>query len=192
MDDIEGKILHLDIGQPYILKTEEYLYNIDYGSTMGHVKIPLEEIKEEYVEWLAENGLEIKLAEAFFCAPGATIPVHSDETEPGDSCKMNWAYSKGEILIDWYSVKDGINLEYRNNTIGGYYLTCDPENYQLSASSLISQPSLVQISDLHGVNNTTEHPWYCLCIVLREKNSKNHRIGFQHAAKILKKYAKNR
>ncbi|MEN6290972.1 MAG: hypothetical protein ABFD07_03005, partial [Methanobacterium sp.] len=171
---------------------KEYLYNIDYGSSMGHIKVPLEEIKEDYINWLDKNGLEIKLAEAFYCAPGASIPVHSDETDPSESCKMNWAYSEGNTPIDWYSVTPGIELEYRNNSIGGYYLTCDPENYHLAASSLIGQPSLVQISELHGVNNTTEYPWYCLCIVLKEKNSSNHRIGFKHASEILKKYAKNR
>jgi len=191
MGGITNRIVDLDIGYDYVLKSKNYLERINYNidaAGMGHVRIPISTIKDDFIHWLGLLGLEIKLAECFYCAPNGSIPVHSDETNPPGCCKLNWAYCESSVTIDWYDYSKDIKLEYKDNSVGGYYLTCDPEHYQLSSSAIVGKPSLVQVSDLHAVTNNTGSPWYCFCLVLKKKNQENHRINWNEATEIFKSY----
>jgi len=192
MDKLEGRILHLNINWNHVLIDFSRLFKFDYvynTTGMAHARVPLSEINPNFISWLLNLGLEIKLAESFYCAPGGTIPVHSDEVDPPGCCKLNWAYCDETVMLDWYDSSPDVSLEYRDNSIGGYYLTCDPENYSISSSSIIRTPSIVQVSDLHGVTNDTNSPWYCFCLVLRRHNSTAHRISWNDAVDIFKEYS---
>jgi hypothetical protein len=178
--------IDLDIGFPDILKDPDYFKTLTVDKNgIAHLKLDQSLLVPEYLTWLDSLGLEIKLAELFYCGPGAEIFVHSDEIETPNCCKMNWAYCDSEVTMDWYAVDPGTKIEQHNNTIGGYYLSCDPQHYSLYKSAAIGRPSLVNVSNLHGVKNTSNNPWWCVTIVLRKKNADEHRISWNELLEIV-------
>jgi hypothetical protein len=180
-------IIDLDIGHPWILKDQYYFDRLEIDkNNIGHFNLQLSDIATEFIEWLETIDLEIKLAEIFYCGPGASIPVHSDDIDPPGCCKLDWAYGDPIVTLDWYSTD--AKLEYYNNSIGGYYLTCDPSLYKLTKSATIKTPSLVNVGMLHGVTNTSNIPWWCVTLVLRKKNSFEHRINWDELSQLMRPY----
>lgn len=187
---METKI-DLDIGFADILRNTEYFKTLSVDPEgIAHFKLDNDVLNPGYLEWLDSLGLEIKLAELFYCGAGAEIFVHSDEINTPDCCKMNWAYCDSSVPMDWYTVAPGTEIEQRNNTIGGYYLSCDPQHYSLYKSEMIAQPSLVNVSALHGVKNTSTEPWWCVTVVLKKKASHEHRISWTDLLEIVTPWIK--
>lgn len=187
---METKI-DLDIEFPNILRDPEYFKTLIVEETgIAHFKLSNSVLLPEYLTWIDSLGLEIKLAELFYCGAGAEIFVHSDEIKTPNCCKMNWAYCDSEVAMDWYAIAPGAEIEQRDNTIGGYYLSCDPEKYSLYKSEVLGRPSLVNVSDLHGVKNTSKDPWWCVTVVLRKKNSDEHRISWNELLEIVRPWIK--
>jgi hypothetical protein len=187
---METKI-DLDIGFPNILRNPNYFETLVVDTAeIKHFKLDNSVLIPEYLDWLDSLGLEIKIAELFYCGAGAEIFVHSDEIKTPNCCKMNWVYCKSQVPMDWYLLNTEAEIKQRNNTIGGYYLSCDPHHYSLYKSELIASPSLVNVSDLHGVKNTSADPWWCVAVVLKKKNSQNHRINWKDLVEIIKPWIK--
>jgi len=186
---MDSNIINLRLDFPYVLKDQDYFSRLKIPNTgMGHFNLDSSEIIDSYLSWLNSNNLEIKLAEIFYCAPHSEIPVHSDEFKDVQCCKMNWAYCDTEVPMNWYKLEENTKLDYKYTTIGSYYLTCDLEHYILEQSAVIKNPSLVQVTKLHGVVNNTNDHWWCVSIVLKNKNSTEHRISWSQAIDILKEY----
>jgi hypothetical protein len=180
-----GRIIDLNIGHDWILKDPNHFNKLTCPvDGMGHFSLTNDDLNTEFLSWLDTLGLEPKMSEMFYCGPGSSIPVHSDDTDPPGCCKLDWAY--GGVVMDWYTTD--AKLEYYNNTIGGYYLTCDSSLMKLNESAKLATPSLVNIGDLHGVTNHTDTPWWIVCVVLRKKNSEEHRINWDELSSLLKPY----
>jgi hypothetical protein len=181
----------LDIGFPNILRNPKYFKTlIVEENSIAHFKLANSVLIPEYLTWLDSLNLEIKLAELFYCGAGAEIFVHSDEIKTPNCCKMNWAYCDSDVAMDWYTVTPGVELEHQDNDIGGYCLRCDPQHYSLYKSAVIGTPSLVNVGDLHGVKNTSNDPWWCVSVVLRKKDSYEHRIGWNELIEIVTPWIK--
>jgi|AntDeeMinimDraft_6_1070357.scaffolds.fasta_scaffold06709_2 hypothetical protein len=135
-------------------------------------------VNPELVTWLSNLGLEIKLAEMFYCMPGSKVPDHFDDIEPEGCCKLIWTYGSNSVPLLWYGVYDQDNVVRKNNSIGGYYLTCDPDNYYFAESTIIKNPSLIRVDKLHGVTNNSNEPWCAVTLVLKETNSNEHRVNW--------------
>lgn len=187
---METKI-DLDINIPDILKDLDFSrFNVE-GKPLGHFKLSNEDLNLRYIEWLNSLDLDIKLAELFYCAPHSDIFIHSDIIDPpAICCKMIWVYSQADVPMDWYELTDGAELELHNNTIGGHYYTAPLEKYEFYKSELIGKPSMVNVSDLHGVVNTTDSEWWCVSIVLRRKTSDQHRIHWADLYEKIKPWIK--
>lgn len=180
----------LDIGLSWILKDPNYFSKLSTdGKDYAHFKISEDELVDELHRWINELGLKIKLAELFHCSPGKSIFVHSDILEPPHiCCKLNWVY--GVDGMDWYQLKPGIELEYHNNTIGGHYWATDPKNYELYINRKVNRPSLVNVSDLHGIRNNSNESWWCLSLVLKKQDSDEHRIHWNELYEKVKPWIK--
>ena len=187
---METKI-DLDIGITDILQNLDFSRFDIQGKTLGHFKLSNEDLDPNYIDWLDSLNLDIKLAELFYCAPHSDIFIHSDIIDPpAICCKMNWVYSRADVPMDWYQLIDGAELELHNNTIGGHYYTAPPEKYKFYKSELIGLPSMVNVSDLHGVANPTDSDWWCVSIVLRQKDSHKHRIHWDELYEKVKPWIK--
>jgi hypothetical protein len=181
-----GYIFDLDLDIP-ILKNKNHINDLEVsGLKIGHFKLSNEQISNEYLEWILNLNLVIDWAEIFYCAPGERIFIHSDDVFPEGCCKMNWVFGKENIPINWY--KTNSVLEYRETTIGGYYYTCDEADMYFDFSAYINNPSIIRVDRLHGVENNTEHAWWCVAIVLKEINGITHRITWDQAPSIFKDY----
>jgi hypothetical protein len=142
-------------------------------------EIDKDAVNPELITWLNSLGLEIKLAEMFYCMPGSKVPDHFDDIEPEGCCKLIWTYGSSSVPLVWYSVYDQDKVVYENNSIGGYYLTCESDNYQFAESSIIKNPSLIRVDKLHGVENNTDEPWCAVTLVLKETDRNEHRANWK-------------
>jgi hypothetical protein len=165
------------------IKISDILQNLDFsrfdiqGKTVGHFRLTNEDLNPKYIEWLDSLDLGIGFAELFYCAPHSNIFVHSDIIDPPETCcKMNWVYCEEDVPMNWYQLIEGAELEFHDNTIGGHYYTAPPEKYEFYKSELVRKPSIVNVSDLHGLINTSNSDWWCVGIVPGPKETPMNRI----------------
>lgn len=170
---------------PEVVETKEVLKVDCAPGKFVQKEIDLLDVNPELLTWLTERGLEIKLAEMFYCAPGSVVPDHYDDIEPEGCCKLIWTYGDEDIPLTWYTVKDHARPVYKNNSIGGYYLTCNKEDYAVDRKVMIKNPSLIRVDKLHGVSNITETDWCAVTLVLRKTGSSEHRAGWNELIEIL-------
>jgi len=142
-------------------------------------------LNPELIDWLQYNGLEIKLAEMFYCDIGSKVPDHFDDVEPIGCCKIIWTYGSENVPITFYKVDDQAEKIYKNNSIGGYYLTCDEEDYSFAESVIVKNPSLIRVDKLHGVENNTYSPWCAVTLVLRKIDGDSHRASWKELVEVL-------
>jgi hypothetical protein len=183
--------IDLDIGQDYILNDKDYFDNLDISDLpAAHFYLPTEEITDEFKNWVDQQGLFIRYSEIFYSAPRSGIHLHSDEVDPPNCCKINWIYDQGETWMNWYIPKAGVELTKHDNSIGGLYWDCDRDQCDLMFSARVGRPSLLNVSVLHDIKNPTDHPRWCISIVLQEKSA-DKRLEFHRALEIFKPYFKN-
>jgi hypothetical protein len=183
--------IDLDIGQDYILNNKNYFDNLDVsGVPAAHFFLPLEEITDEFKTWVDGLGLRIRYSEIFYSSPNGGIFMHSDEIDPADCCKINWIYDQGDTWMNWYMPHPGIELTKQNNTIGGLYWDCPPEDCELVHRAQVGKPSLLNVSVLHNIENPTENPRWCISIVLQEKTA-DKRLQWHRATELFRSYFKN-
>lgn len=186
---MELPLRHLDIGFDWILKDKGHFKKLkapDQG--FGHYTLEIDDIDQDFISWLNDNDLDIKMAEIFWIPPGETVPVHSDEIDTPGACKLNWGYSDQGVFMDWYEKYQGAVIKKEWNTIGGYYLTCDEEYLDLVWTKALRKPSLVNIGEMHGAVNHSDEDWWIVCTVLKGLGSDQHRLEWDKILEILGKY----
>jgi len=72
----------------------------EYG-TAPHARIPLEDLSEVFVAFLAQRNLQVHLAEMFYNPPFRTSRIHIDALG-GDYSKINFVYGGAKSLMCWY------------------------------------------------------------------------------------------
>ena len=181
----------LDIGQDYILKDLNYFDKLDVkDKPAAQFYLPVTDLSDDFLNWVDANDLEIRYSEIFYSAPHSGIFLHSDEIDPPNCSKINWIYDQGETWMNWYLPKPGTELIKQDNPIGGLYWNCAREDCDLVYSARVGKPSLVNVSVLHDVKNPTDHPRWCVSIVLKEKSASK-RLDWTRSLEIFGPYFKN-
>lgn len=179
--------LDVDIGIEWILKTPDYfnLLNIGDKSNHRHFYLPITDVSDKFLVWCTSINCEIWYSEIFYNPPYKNLFIHSDSLKPSDSCKLNWVYDQDQTYMRWHKVKNGAELKFRKNNIGGEYFSCDSDDdYVLQHQHRISTPTLINASEPHDVINPTGSPRWCVSVVLRE-NGTDWRIGYSRLREIL-------
>ena len=183
--------IDLDLGIEYILKDKNYFDHLDVDELpAAHFYLPVEDLVDEFIEWVDRHNLKIRYSEIFYSAPDSGIFLHCDEVDPADSCKINWIYDQGETYMNWYMPHPGIELTKQDNSIGGLYWDCDRDQCELVHSARVGKPSLINVSVLHDIKNPTKHPRWAVSIVLQEKTEAK-RLTWHTAIKLFEPYFKN-
>jgi hypothetical protein len=183
--------IDLDIGIEYILKDKNYFDNLNIDDLpAAHFQLPVEELVDEFLQWVEDHDLKIRYSEIFYSAPHSGIFLHCDEIDPADSCKINWIYDQGETQMNWYMPHPGVELVKQNNSIGGLYWDCDRNDCDLIYSARVGRPSLLNVGMLHDIKNPTDYPRWCVSIVLQEQLA-DKRLTWHDAVKLFKPYYKH-
>lgn len=125
-------------------------------------------INRALLDLLASHNVYLHHAESFFRDPFHTQPIHID-TAPGDYAKLNYVYSTGSSVMNWYCVKPNVKINTKITTIGTKYVGLDLSEVQLIESHAIGFPSLVQVGIPHNVVNGSAER-LCVSLVLADKS----------------------
>lgn len=181
----------LDIGLDWIITDQDYFKNLNQDpDKLGHYYLPPEQLRKEFMDWIDSINCHIWYSEIFHVPHNSDLFIHSDSLTPLDSCKINWVYDQGETYMRWYSIPEGEELVHRKNTIGGdYYSLEDESGYKMEYQHRIAKPTLINAGAPHDVSNPTDHPRWCVSIVLRE-NGEDWRVSYKRFREILAPWIK--
>lgn len=119
--------------------------------------LPTNEIPKEFSDWFNKTfpGVEIATWEIFYTPAGHTMPIHSDGYQPFvDFVKINYVYNSPDSTMNWHGVPEGTVIESGLNEHHRPYTVVDPKICKLEHSAHIGTPSLVNVGQLHSVDNT--------------------------------------
>ena len=180
--------VNLDIGFNWILKDSNHFNKLDIKDKFAaHWRLQKTDLLDEFILWLESHKLNLFWAEIFYTSPGGNIFLHADEIQPKNSSKLNWVYDRGDTSMNWYIPKPGVTLKRQDNTIGGTYYDCKPEECDLAFTASVNRPSLVNAGIPHNVYNNSKYPRWCVSIPLQGKNS-DLRLAWGDAIKLFGKY----
>ena len=171
-------------------------YNMEHNaSNHGHYRFPLNEIPGNFNNWFHETfkNIFIKDWEIFYTPPGSILPIHSDGYQPFvDFIKLNYVFDGSRSTMDWYQLKNEQQLESDVNDLKTPYTFVDIDKVNLIYQAEISTPSLVNVGQLHGIDNkqNTNGRW-CICLIPNYRDSGNRetpRVLFNEALEIFKGY----
>jgi len=182
---------HMNMGMDWILKDPDFLKNLEISvkdKFACHWKLQLEDLSEEYLQWLDKHNLTISFSELFYCSPGGNIFLHIDEISPPDGCKMNWVYDQDETWMRFFKLRDGKEIKKHDNSIGGIYYTANEGDYDLADQVRVGKPTLVNAYHLHDVINPSNLPRWCVSIVPQFKNKPESRLMWDEAMTLFAPY----
>jgi hypothetical protein len=142
-----------------------------YGFKQIKIDESLLDIK--LIEFLAQRGIKVHHAEAFYTLPGNKIPIHIDTEVIGNQCKLNFVYGDPGSKMQWWRLKDeNMPLKYRLTPIGTKYLMFSPKDCEMVWEAEVGNPSMVNAGQPHSVNNCTSSPRKTLSLMLYNINKK--------------------
>lgn len=154
-----------------------------YG-TNGHVRIPLEDLSTELVDFFSKLGMEIMLAELFYNPPRRISRIHVDALG-GDYSKVNFVYGGNKSLMFWYAPNPGVVKEAIDYTsINTRSVDYDTSEVTQVHRQSVKFPSIVQVGIPHNIVNAAE-PRYCLSIV---PTLNGRRLTMQETIEIFNQY----
>lgn len=139
--------------------------------------------------WLRTQHLSLRHAEVFYTLPGKSLPIHIDDDQFDDHCKLNFVYGGDGSLMQWWRQKDpAAPLQHKKTAIGTTYVVFDPNDCDLIWTAQVGCPSLVNAGQPHSVLNCTAEPRVTLSLVL--ESAKGHLVPWDQAAEMLGKFSK--
>ena len=142
---------------------------------------------QEFGNMLKSLGIYVSFIETFFSEPNLVQGIHTDD-DGGDYVKLNWVYCRGKSKMNWYRIRDNINLNIedirRLTQAGTPYLIYKLDQVENVASDSLTFPSLVQVGCPHNVVNEDDYR-LCLSVHLNNIYTKK-RLTMQEAYERLK------
>jgi hypothetical protein len=142
-------------------------------------------LNEKMFKFFDSLDLEISFVETFFKRAYNKNKIHIDGTG-NDYTKLNWVFGGGQSKMNWYAPLDNTLRPLFKNAIDTSYVAYTPEQVTEIESSIIQNPTLVQVGVPHNVVNITEDR-LCISILYRNKINKN-RISMSESVQTFKKY----
>lgn len=170
-----------------------YKYGLKFDANERQFYVfPVSEIPAEFSDWFHTTFPDIKIGtwEIFYTPAKQSMPIHSDGYQPFiDFVKINYVYGSPDSTMDWFSVPEGTQIERGLNEHNRAYSVPDPAICKKEFSAPIKTPSLVNVGQLHGVDNTnsTSGRW-CFCLVPLNPSKTPSRLEFIDSLEIFKEY----
>jgi hypothetical protein len=172
----------LDIGHPWVLKDVDYFKNLTYKPEKdNHFQVDLDDLTDDFKNWAVGIGYPVIFAELFYRPPRHTCEIHADVVaEASNAAKLNWVYHTDPDLnivnpkdekstMIWYESTTQFNRKNYANPLGQTYTIPKDESLCRPVySHEIKTPSLVNVSKLHNIVNSTNYQRWCLSIVFSD------------------------
>jgi hypothetical protein len=166
-----------------------HMLELDQSATKNKI-LPLSmvDINQEWLDWLADQGMFFKYARIFLAKPGARYNLHVDipTEQPNRIAKINYIFGGANSYMQWFALKPG-RFPYRyvdshGDPVRGYMeIDCDMVHQEP-----ISSPSLIDGGTIHTLVNPS-HARCCFSIALSDKNT-GRWIEFPEAAERLQEF----
>jgi hypothetical protein len=182
---------HMNIGMDWVLKDPEFLNKLEptvKDKFTGHWQLELEDISDQYLQWLDQHNLTIRFSELFYCFPGGNIFLHIDDIYMPDGCKMNWVYDHDETWMRFFKLKEGRELKEYSSTIGSMYYTANEGDYEYADQVRVGKPTLVNAYHLHDIINPSKFPRWCVSVVPQFKDKLESRLMWDEAMILFADY----
>jgi hypothetical protein len=161
----------------------------DYKKYKGtyHTSLTTDVFESKFVNLVDSLNLKITWIELFYRGPSdlTGFDVHTDSMG-GDYVKLNWIFGGNNSIMQWYTVKEGLEKEPSKTALGSKYLSFDISEVDLAHRQSVRFPSIIQAGSPHNVYNPTEDR-FCLSIMLRDKTT-NNRLTMAEAVELFKNY----
>jgi hypothetical protein len=149
------------------------------------------QLSSQLNQFFLDHGQKITWCEVFYKEPNIVSKIHTDCGQIGDFSKINWVFGGEDSEMHWYTVKDTIHVETRNQDpvrypLGFYTILYQLEDVNLEYSENIRGPVLIQVGTPHNITTGNQERW-CLSIVFHDPNL-NRRPTMLEAKEIFKQY----
>ena len=147
----------------------------------------MEDINQEFTDFLSDIGLEIFYPRYFHSGPTHTYNLHVDvSTVPGNRfARLNWIFGGAGSEMVWYK-PEGSSISFRTNSHGERIKIFDPAKCKELCRQHLKGPNLVNVGIVHTLVGGTEQR-HCYSFFLKNKiNSK--RVEWDEAAFMFMPY----
>lgn len=155
----------------------------------GHHRLyPLDRLEKEFADWFIQHGVRIGHGEQFELSPTGVRKhiIHTDDFGDADIVKLNYVYCDTPHSMNWFELKDGVELTKAFSPAGTPYGACEPEDCKLVHSAQVGQPSLVNVMKLHDVSNVSSTR-ICYSFVLIHSHKRD-KLTWDEAYEVFKDF----
>jgi hypothetical protein len=152
-----------------------------------HTSLTLDVFESEFIDVMDKLNLKISWIELFYRGPSnlEDFDIHTDSLG-GDYIKINWNFGGKGSIMQWYTIKDGLEKEPSKTAIGSLYMSYLPQEVEIVHRQPVKFPSIIQAGSPHNVYNPEEDR-FCLSIMLRDKTT-NNRLTMGEACQLFNNF----
>lgn len=188
-----GPLLNTELNPLEFLKNKSDQYKSKDSENLRHTKSThflldiQDDLSDEVKDFFEKNNQFIVIAEVFRRPNKEISTIHSDDKDLGDYSKMNWIFGGTDSLMNWYKIKEDIDLpKIYKTSIKSYSLLYRMDQVHLLYSEAFRGPSIVQVGVPHNIINLKDER-FCVSVVFKDKTL-GRRPGMAEAKEIFKDY----
>jgi len=127
-------------------------------------EVPFEHVRQDFQNWLKELEVELYKVHMFYTHFfNNRHVIHIDDTEPGESAKLNWVYGNNDADMIWYCLKPDCSytiMNDKNNNL--HYTATDSDVYEIARTKIDKNPTIVRTGILHtAINHSGKDRFVC-------------------------------
>ncbi len=162
----------------------------DRSLNKPHAKFKLTEKNQDFINWLQEKDIAITHGERFYLHPirANHLPIHVDVFLPNQSddiVKINFVYCDVDTYMNWYELKEDVELEVIPTSVDSYYKVIDREEAKLVHTVKTDRPRLINAGIPHDIYPPVSMPRYSFSFILIKKST-GVKISWNEALEIFK------
>jgi hypothetical protein len=141
---------------------------------------------KEFTDWLDKHNCYVFFAEAFYTPPGGRMMWHIDTELPSNFIKINFVWGSNNHIMQWGEcINPSKSLTPEITNANTNYLKFTNSEIKIIDSTVIKNPTIVNIGVPHRVINNDRTGRWCLSVNIHREGS---RIPFPIATSIFSEY----
>lgn len=180
----DKNIFERELKLPFEFKPE-----FDRRLNKPHLNFTLKTENQEFIDWLNSKDIAITHGERFYLTPirNTYLPIHVDVFLPeqsDDIVKINFVYCEKDTYINWYKLKEGVELETIPTSVNSFYKVVDRNDADLVYTVKTDRPRLINAGIPHDVYPPVTAHRYSFSFILIKKST-GIKLSWNQALEIL-------